>query len=363
MQPPGAPTPQRTGGSNPTPLAPGQLVGHGRYELKRMLDKGGMSSVWLAEDSRLHEKVALKFLPAEIVNDPAAFREMQRETTKSRKFSHPNIIRIYDLHESPDEAPFISMEFIDGENLHNLSGQQPHGFFTWEQLKPWVRQLCDALTYAHGEGVIHRDLKPANMMVEVNGRLKLADFGIAMSVDASKARGNANPINGTLGYISPQQLSGHPAHVTDDIHALGATLYELLTGRRPFHEGDLYEQVMTKKPKPLNETLWEQGLTNDIPSEVSALIIACLAKDPAMRPASAKLVAQWLELKEDTLPAIDITPRGADKVQPTQTVAPPTGPALFIIRKNKTARAVLTAIILLLIAAFFLFLWWFMSPP
>ncbi|MCD6052794.1 MAG: serine/threonine protein kinase, partial [Verrucomicrobia bacterium] len=135
------------------------------------------------------------------------------------------------------------------------------------------------------------------MMVDTNGRLKLADFGISMTVDESRRRGNSNPINGTLGYMSPQQLSGHPAHVTDDIHALGATLYELLTGRRPFHSGDIYAQVISTKPKPLNETLWEQGLTNDIPADVSSLIMACLAKDPSMRPASAKVVAEWLDLK------------------------------------------------------------------
>lgn len=324
MQPEGAPTPQPAGGSNPTPLAPGQLVGHGRYELKRMLDKGGMSSVWLAEDSRLHEKVALKFLPPEILNDPVALQEMQRETTKSRKFSHPNIIRIYDLHESPGEVPFISMEFVEGENLHNLSGLQPRGIYTWEQLKPLVGQLCEALTYAHDEGVIHRDLKPANMMVDAKGRLKLADFGISMTVDESRRRGNSNPINGTLGYMSPQQLSGHPAHVTDDIHALGATLYELLTGRRPFHEGDLYAQVMNQKPKPLNETLWEQGLTNSIPPEVSALIMACLAKDPAMRPANARVVAEWLGLGKDTLSGNQLI---AQSIVGVPAVHPPERPA------------------------------------
>lgn len=299
MQPEGAPTPQPSGGSLPTPLAIGQLVGHGRYELKRMLDKGGMSSVWLAEDSRLHEHVALKFLPPEIRDDPAALKEMQRETTKSRKLSHPNIIRIYDLHESPDELPFISMEFIRGDNLHNLSAVQPQGFFTWEQLKPWLKQLCDALTYAHGEGVVHRDLKPANMMVDEKGRLKLADFGIAMTMDESKRRGNTNPINGTLGYMSPQQMSGQPAHVTDDIHALGATLYELLTSRPAFHTGDVYAQVMNDLPKPVNVRLWELGLDNQVPAEVDSLIMACLAKIPSHRPANAKQVAQWAGLRYD----------------------------------------------------------------
>jgi uncharacterized delta-60 repeat protein len=247
----------------------------------------------------LHEHVALKFLPPEIRDDPAALKEMQRETTKSRKLSHPNIIRFYDLQEAPDETPFICMEFIRGDNLHNLSSQQPEGFFTWEQIKPWLKQLCDALTYAHSEGVIHRDLKPANIMVDEKGRVKLADFGIAMTVDESKRRGNTNPINGTLGYMSPQQMSGQPAHVTDDIHALGATLYELLTSRPPFHTGDIYGQVMNEMPKPVNVRLWELGLNNQVPAEIDNLIMACLAKVPAHRPANVKQVAQWAGLEYD----------------------------------------------------------------
>ncbi|HEY1172048.1 MAG TPA: protein kinase [Verrucomicrobiae bacterium] len=285
------------GGDTSAPLAPGQLVGHGRYELLRMLDKGGMSSVWLAADSRLHEKVALKFLPYEIVKDMAAFREMQKETTKSRKLSHPNIVRIYDLHESPDETPFISMEYIEGENLHNLRHQQPHGIFTWEQIKPLVKQLCDALTYAHNEGLIHRDLKPANLMVDAKGRLKLADFGISMTADESRTGSKVKTITGTPGYMSPQQLSGQPAHITDDIHALGATLYELLSGRLPFSTGDINARVINATAKPLNETLWQQGLTNEVPPEASTLIMACLANDAAQRPASAKEIVERLDLK------------------------------------------------------------------
>ncbi|HEY1173211.1 MAG TPA: serine/threonine-protein kinase [Verrucomicrobiae bacterium] len=289
--PPAQPT-----GNQPIPLEPGQLVGHGRYKLINMLAKGGSSKVWLAEDSRQSEKVALKFLPAELLNDAATFQMMQRETDKIRKFSHPNIVRIYDLHTSPVEPSFLAMEFIDGDNLHNLSGYQPHGIYTWEAIKHWVKQLCNALTYAHEQGVIHRDIKPSNLMIDAQGRLKLTDFDISKTAGDPKQHNHTGPITGTPGYMSPQQLSGHPPHVTDDIHALGATLYELLTGRRPFHSGDIHAQVFSTKPKPLNETLWDQGLTNNIPSDVSALIMACLAKDPSMRPASTKLVAQWLDL-------------------------------------------------------------------
>jgi len=316
-----------------------------------MLDKGGMSSIWLAFDSKQQVQVALKFLPPEISNSSEALKEMQRETAKSRNFLHPNIIRIYDLYESSSEPPFISMEFIEGDNLHNLSGQQPHGIFTWEQLKPWVKQLCDALTYAHGQRVIHRDLKPANMMVDTKGRLKLADFGIAMSVDESRVQGQ--PVNGTLGYLSPQQLSGHPAHVTDDIHALGATLYELLTGQRPFHTGDISAQVMSQKPKLLHEALWEQGLTNDIPPEVSAMVMACLAKDPTMRPANARVVALWLGLEIEATPATDVEKESTDIITTKKTAKAKADETTVSGRKSYRRFVFIGALLLLLIVLVF----------
>ena len=285
-------------GTNSSPnLTRGQLVGAGRYELKRMLDKGGMSSIWLAYDSQQQEHVALKFLPPEISNSTEALQTMQQETAKSRNFSHPNIIRIHDLVEPKNKLPFIVMEFVEGDNLYNLSGHQANGVFSWDQLKPWVIQLCDALEHAHEAGVIHHDIKPSNMMINRADQLKLADFGISMTVGESKLNNPNHVITGTLGYMSPQQLSGHPAHVTDDIHAFGATLYELLSGRRPFQSENAYKETLNDKPKPLIEVLNEQGITNKIPPEVGALIMACLAKDPSMRPASARSVAEWLNLK------------------------------------------------------------------
>lgn len=344
MQPSDVP-PAQSSGSQPISLEPGQLVGHGRYKLVSMLAKGGNSKVWLAEDSRRNEKVALKFLPPETLNDPATFQMMQRETEKIRKFSHPNIVRIYDLHNSPVEPPFLSMEFIAGDNLHNLSGHQPRGIYTWDDIKHWVKQLCDALTYAHGQGVIHRDIKPSNLMIDAHGQLKLTDFDISKTAGDPRHHNHGGPITGTPGYMSPQQLSGHPPHVTDDIHALGATLYELLTGKRPFHSGDIHAQVLNTKPKPLNETLWEQGLTNSIPPDVSALIMACLAKDPSIRPASTKLVAQWLDLEKHSAASI-----AEDDHSPSTTF-------FSIARTEKIMRRVIAGVVAVSIALLVLVLW------
>lgn len=282
-------------------LAPGQYHGQGRFELKRLLGEGGMGQVWLAWDQRLNDSVALKFLPPAIRNDAAALDNMRREALKSRKLSHPNIVRIHDLYENPGELPFISMEFVDGDNLATLRVNEETRFFSWDHLKPLVKQLCEALEYAHSEGVIHRDLKPGNMMVDRKGRLKLADFGIAATISDSSNRVSVkHPNSGTLAYMSPQHLRGEFPKAGDDIYALGATLYELLTSTPPFCTGDIVHQIEAVPAKPLDERLWELGMENTIPADVSALILACLSKDPTQRPQSARAVAEWIGLEQLT---------------------------------------------------------------
>src|SRR6185295_12393189 len=275
------PTPPEAGG-----FTPGQKVGNGRFTLVRFLGKGGMGIVWLAEDTRLGQQVALKFLPPEIRADADALDDMRRETVRSIKLTHSNIIRIHDLHEHPTEL-FIAMEFVDGPTLATVKRESPGRVLAWEQVKPLLRQLCDALDYAHGENVIHRDLKPANMMVDQKGRLRLADFGIAAVVSDSMSRVSVKrSTSGTLTYMSPQQMNGQRPQPADDIYALGATLYELLTSRPPFFSGDVYRQVQGLPPQPVEERLAELNMQNDIPADVQALVMACLAKGPEQRPQS-----------------------------------------------------------------------------
>ncbi|MGD1087079.1 MAG: serine/threonine-protein kinase, partial [Verrucomicrobiota bacterium] len=167
----------------------------------------------------------------------------------------------------------------------------------WDYLRPLVRQLCAALDYAHGEKVVHRDLKPANVMVDRAGRLKLADFGIAAAMSDSMSRGSVRqPIIGTLMYMSPQQVAGKSPKAADDIYALGATLYELMTSQPPFHSGDLTHQVLNEAPEPIAERLEVLEIGNEVPASVAAMIMACLAKEREMRPPSAAAVAEWIGL-------------------------------------------------------------------
>ena len=280
-------------------LAPGQSVGGERYLLKKILGQGGMGVVWLAHDKLLREPVALKLLPLDIAHDPAALAGLRRETLQARRLSHPHILRIHDLVDRPGEAPFISMEYMDGPNLEVLRLRRPSPVLPWKFLAPLVRQLCTALDYAHGEHVIHRDLKPANLMLDSSGRLKLADFGLAqVSTDSLSRRSGAQAASGTLPYMSPQQADGGRPQVTDDLYALGATLYELLTSTPPFHSGDVAYQVRNIAPPPLDQRLLDLELTNDIPPAVGALVLACLAKEPSRRPQSARDVLQWLDAVE-----------------------------------------------------------------
>jgi uncharacterized delta-60 repeat protein len=318
----------------PSHLSPGFLVGGGRYSLLRQIARGGMGEVWLAHDERLNESVALKFLSSAVRNDAAELARLRQETQKSRKLTHANIIRIYDLYEAPGEAAFISMEYVNGSNLWDAMTQQPNGVFAWADLKPLVRQLCEALAYAHGERVIHRDLKPTNLMLAEN-RLKLADFGlaaVAMQVDAASVERTFG--GGTLTHMSPQQLAGEVAAVTDDIYSLGATLYDLLSGQPPFYEGNIGHQLRHHTPPPLQERLAALEAPNEVPSEVAAMIMACLAKDPANRPQSALAVAEWIGLadKESApVPNLASTVFAAPKGSPPEEEPPKSGTWRWVI--------------------------------
>jgi serine/threonine protein kinase len=187
------------------------------------------------------------------------------------------------------------MEFVDGPDLGHLQMQQSNGVFRWLDLKPLVMQLCNALEFAHGEGFIHRDLKPANLLLDSQGRLKLVDFGLASrAVQPKKRIGGGRFPGGTLTHMCPQQLDDHPPCATDDIYAVGAMLYEFLTGRPPFHSGDIEDQVRNAPPVPIHHRLLELHFSNPVPADVGSLIMACLAKDPAKRPQTARAVAEWM---------------------------------------------------------------------
>jgi serine/threonine protein kinase len=303
-------------------LSYGQRIAGGRFVLVRQLGQGGMGVVWLATDTQLNEEVALKFLPPEIRGDAVALDTVRREAARSRQLSHPNIVRIHDVHVDDDGALLLSMEFVDGKNLNELRLYQPDRRFPWTTLVPWMKQLCEALNYAHGEKLIHRDLKPSNIMLDARGRVKLADFGIsATAVDSMSRVSLRQPVSGTLAFMSPQQLDGRSPRVTDDVYSLGATVYDLLTGRPPFHSGDVPYQVRQLPPEPIQDRLLELGIEDDVPPAVSAMVMACLAKDPEQRPQEISDVAHWIGLSDSSVASGSLVspgpePAGAPRLRP-----------------------------------------------
>jgi len=277
-------------------LAAGRRV-FGRYTLEAVAGRGGMGVVWRARDERLERPVALKFLPEVVAADHEAVRELLRETRRCLDLTHPNIVRVHDLVQD-DQMAAIAMEFIDGESLAKRKAAAPGGRLALEDLAPLAAQLCAALAYAHGAAkVVHRDLKPANLLVTRDGQLKVTDFGIARSLSDTHTRltGRTGDTSGTLLYMSPQQLVGADPSAADDIYSLGATLYELLTGKPPFHSGDVTLQIRELAPPPLNARLAALGAA-PVPPAWEKAILACLAKEPKDRPPSAAEVAARLGL-------------------------------------------------------------------
>ncbi len=286
---------QETSSAGSADSASGEYRGGGRYRIIKQLGRGGMGVVYLAVDEQLNEEVALKSLPPEMAVDESALDDMKREVQKSRKLSHPNIIRIHDLVNMPGEDPFLTMEYVQGQELADMRRDQPGGVFAWEDIKQYIIQLCDALTVAHGENTAHRDLKPTQMMINREGRLKLCDFGIAASMaDSLSFSSMKHAISGTLLFMSPQQMNGEVPRAADDIYALGATLYDLMTGKPPFYTGNVNVQVMNRPAISMKERLKEFGIENDIPDYIDQLVLACLAKEPEHRPASAEEIKNWI---------------------------------------------------------------------
>ncbi len=323
-------------------LQPGWLCGNGRFTLVRLLGRGGMGMVWLADDHQLQEQVALKFLPPEIGSDPRALDDFKREAARARRLTHPSIVRIYDFFKGEHEA-FTSMEFVDGANLHDLRFEQPNQVFSWQKLQPLIIQLCEALDYAHKEGLIHRDIKPANLMVDAKGNLKLADFGFSARVLSNTGVSEHKPGSGTLEYMSPAQFAGGIPTVADDIYSLGVSLYELLTGTMPLTEQEIPFQIRTRVPRPMTERLAERGIQNEIPGSVAALVAACLAKEPLKRPRSAGLICETLKTSEAVAPAPKIeSPKESEPVATLEK--PATEPAQTRVPDKSESQTVLSPV-------------------
>jgi serine/threonine-protein kinase len=256
-----------------------------RYRIVGLLGKGGMGEVYRADDLKLGQPVALKFLPEHLLSDGAALARFHREVRIARQVSHHNVCRVYDIGEV-EGRHFLSMEFIKGEELSSLLRRI--GRLPSDKATEIVRQLCAGLAAAHNRGVLHRDLKPANVMIDENGNVRLTDFGIAGLVEDS----SSEEISGTPAYMSPEQLSGGELTVKSDLYSLGLVIYEIFTGKKVFDAPTLPQLLNLRRTDstPTNPST----LVHNIDPLVERLILRCLEKDPEKRPASALEVAASL---------------------------------------------------------------------
>jgi serine/threonine-protein kinase len=254
----------------------------GRYRIIGLLGKGGMGEVYRADDLRLGQPVALKFLPEGLRDEPVRLAQFHNEVRTARQVSHPNVCRVYDIGEV-EGVPYISMEYVDGENL--ASSLRRIGRFPEDKAADIARQLCAGLAAAHQRGVIHRDLKPANVMLDGSGRVRIMDFGLA-------AVGRIDDVRaGTPAYMAPEQLLGREVTPRSDIFALGLVVYELFTGRRAFTAtsiGELVNQHESRSFSPPSE------IVSAIDAAIDHIVQRCLDPQPNRRPASALVVAAAL---------------------------------------------------------------------
>jgi serine/threonine protein kinase len=278
-------------------IAPGMTV-FGRYRLEKEIGRGGMGVVWLAHDGKIDIDVALKFLPDVVARDPECVNELKRELRRGLSLTHPGIVRVYSFEQDDDGAAII-MEYVDGPTLSAVKLKQPETCFDPEELMPWIEQLAAALDYAHSEAqVVHRDIKPRNLMLTSKDRIKIADFGVSTSISDTISRISIRKDgSGTPPYMSPQQALGDDPSPADDIYSFGATLYELLTGRPPFYQGNILAQVQQRTPPTMADRrkVLKVMAGKPIPPVWEAAIGACLAKNAKDRPGRASDVVQILK--------------------------------------------------------------------
>ena len=279
-------------------VGPGTTIGS--YRILRQLGSGGMGEVYLAEDSRLSRKVALKFLPPDFVGDAERMRRFMREAKAASALNHPNIITVYEVGETP--TAFIATEFVDGESLRQRLRAGP---IPLPEALYIAVQLAGAIAVAHDAGIIHRDIKPDNVMLRPDGYVKLLDFGIAKIASPSAMADEettylateAGELLGTLSYMSPEQARGLVIDHRTDIFAMGALLYELVTGKSAFRgdtPGDRLASLLTFDPPPVSATV------RGVPPLLDVTVRKALRKSKDERYTSAKeLLIDLKTIKQD----------------------------------------------------------------
>jgi serine/threonine protein kinase len=253
-----------------------------RYADPRVIGRGGMGEIYLAEDTELARKVVVKVLDARFSDREDLRRRFKREAlTAARLTGEPHTIAIYDVGDFRGR-PFIVMEYLSGGSLAEMARSGP---VAPGQALDWLRQAAEAIDAAHARGVVHRDIKPANLLFDERGELVVADFGIARAIDDTAGMTMAGTVMGTAGYLAPEQARGEGAGPASDRYALGVVAYELLTGGRPFERGSETAEAAAHIHEPVPPAS-ERGV--GLPRSADSVFDRALAKDPAVRYSSAR---------------------------------------------------------------------------
>jgi serine/threonine-protein kinase len=253
-----------------------------RYKLDRRLGVGGMATVQLAFDTRLERNVAVKLLAEHLAEDASFVTRFRREALAAARLVHPNIVQVFDFGSDVHSGrQFIVMEYVDGHSCAELL--RDRGPMTPRDAVEILTQACRGLDYAHRNGVVHRDIKPGNLMVNTDGVVKLADFGIAKAAEQSDIT-KVGSVLGTAAYLSPEQTRGEPAGPASDIYALGVVSYQLMAGRLPYEAGSLTDLARLQESGPPPNLSDE---VRDAPPALAAAVSRALARDPVRRYADA----------------------------------------------------------------------------
>ncbi len=250
-----------------------------------LLGRGGMGEVYRAEDLKLSQVVAIKFLPEALSKDASALARFHSEVRVARQVSHPNVCRVFDIGDA-EGIPFLTMEYVDGEDIASLIRRI--GRLPQDKASEISRQICAGLAAAHEQGVVHRDLKPANVMLDGAGKVRLTDFGlagIAATIQGAEIRA------GTPAYMAPEQLSGKEVTTKSDIYSLGLVMYEILTGKRAYDAATLPELIKSRNERKITNP---SAIVRDLDPLIERVILRCLENEPEKRPASALHVAAAL---------------------------------------------------------------------
>src|SRR5947208_12349238 len=232
---------------------PGAVLAN-RYRIVALAGQGGMGEVYRADDLKIGQPVALKFLPADLERDPDRLQRLLGEVRIARQVSHPNVCRVYDVGEFEGHH-FITMEYVDGEDLAALLRRI--GRLPQEKALDVSRQIAAGLAAAHAQGIVHRDLKPANIMLDGRGRVRITDFGLAVAAEAVRGK---EARSGTPGYMAPEQIEGASITPRTDVYALGLVLFEMFTGRNA----------------PVGDASRPSSLVPGLDPAVDATILRCL---------------------------------------------------------------------------------------